>query len=64
MSAFPRGRGWNWRAHLNRREAALIERAEILIADAARIERDLDATNWKAIVDRAVERARSRGDRA
>lgn len=57
-----RGSKLNWRKHLTQREGALITRAELLMASVHRLEAEIKVTNWQAIVDRAVERARSAGD--
>lgn len=59
-----RGSGWNWRAHLTDRERALIERGDQIIPRMETLSKELGLTNRTAIIDRAVERARTKGDRA
>ena len=59
-----RGAGWNWRAHLTERERALIEHGDALIKRIEDASKSLGLTNRAAIIDRAVERARTKGDRA
>lgn len=57
-----RGRGWNWRAHLDPRELALIEKGDRLVAQIEVLQAELNRTNRSPIIDRAVERARAAGD--